>query len=210
MEEEFSFELVHFSKVKVFLVFIATLSFWYNTQAQGNLGFFVEGGANLIDVNQEIGINAQVSANLLLKKKFYIGAFYERLVSKNADFIPLPNNTPVPVPGPLFDTTQYFNQSTGLKLGFIVLPIRIVSISPEANLGWSNFFWDSARNRKNQYLNISPSLKAQVRFLKVLRFGVSVNYRYYVEIDIDQNIPEFTTNKLGGLGGGVFLRVGKF
>ena len=189
-------------------LFILSFILFISVSLNAQLGFFIEGGANVVSINQDAGINANISANLLVKHIFYAGVFYERLVTTNTDFIPVLDRIPTPMDS--FETTRYYNQSTGVKTGFIILPNKLISISPEVAFGWTNVFWQTAKQQKDQYLNITPAIKAMVKPADWMRIGVSANYRYYTELKFNNNTPTVSTQKLGGIGGGLFLRFGNF
>lgn len=161
---------------------------------------FVELGANFIQINQGVGSNIDFSVNWVVNNKYYIGAAYTQLASLEERVFEKDNMT--------FDTLRFSQQTMGLRLGYILFhDHKIVSFSPDLTVSWANFkFPDNKNIETSHYAGITPALKAVFNVSNYLRVGAALQYRTFIGL----NEPYVHVKDLSGVGGGIFLRVGKF
>ena len=97
---------------------------------------FVELGSNIIQVNDNAGMNIDFSANWLVEHKYYLGAAYSQLASVEKIFS---------AEKPANSSLLLFNQETtikyqtaGIRLGYILWEDqKAISISPDLTAGWA-------------------------------------------------------------------------
>ena len=182
-----------------------------------NSAAFVELGSNIIQVNDNAGMNIDFSANWLVEHKYYLGAAYSQLANVETIF----SAEKLASSGPLVfnqETTIKY-QTAGIRLGYILLEDqKVISISPDLTAGWTGInliIKDHEQKINGAYL--SPALKSVFNISDYLRVGLSVNYRVFVfkthDSTTDRGAPYasiFSSKALTGWGGGLFLRIGKF
>ena len=182
-----------------------------------NSAAFVELGSNIIQVNDNAGMNIDFSANWLVEHKYYFGAAYSQLASvEKVLSAEKPANS-----GPLVfnqETTIKY-QTAGIRLGYILWKDqKVIAISPDLTAGWAGV--NLIVKEHEQKINgayISPAIKGVFNISDYFRVGLSVNYRVFVfktyDSTTDREAPYatlFSSQALTGLGGGFFLRIGKF
>lgn len=179
---------------------------------------FVEFGSNIRQVNSSAGMDINLSVNWLVNHKYYIGAAYTQLASVeevlSADSIGLSR------PTPLYNiNTAIKYQTLGVRFGYILFENqKIISFSPDLTIGWAGIklVTDEDKQKINGAL-VSPALKGVFNVSDYFRIGVGVNYNAFIfkaydsANDSSQTYKtQLTSKNLGGLGGGIFLRVGRF
>ena len=178
---------------------------------------FVELGSNIIHVNDNAGMNIDFSANWLIVHKYYLGAAYSQLASVEQI---------LSAEKPINSSPLVFNQETtikyqtaGIRLGYILYEEqKVISISPDLTAGWSGInLITKEREQKINGAYLSPAIKGVFNISDYFRLGLSVNYRVFVFKTHDSTteieapyVTQFSSEALNGLGGGLFLRIGKF
>lgn len=161
---------------------------------------FVELGSNFIQINDGAGTNIDFSLNWVVNNKYYVGAAYSQLASLEERFVAFESGES--------DTLRFNQQTMGLRLGYILFhDHKIVSFSPDLTVGWANFkFPDTKDFPVHHYAFLTPALKAVFNVSNYFRVGAALHYR--VNVGLDE--PYIQTKDLSGVGGGIFMRIGKF
>jgi hypothetical protein len=162
-------------------------------------------------------MNIDFSANWLVEHKYYLGVAYSQLASVEKIFS---------AEKPANSSLLLFNQETtikyqtaGIRLGYILWEDqKAISISPDLTAGWAGV--NLIVKEYEQKINgayLSPAIKGVLNISDYCRVGLSVNYRVFVfktyDSTTDSEAPYttmFSSKALTGLGGGLFLRIGKF
>ena len=191
---------------------------WLGLLAQDTTSFFnfdnsvfVELGSNFIQINNNAGLNIDFSVNWLIKQKMYLGLAYTQIASFEERTILVPNNEDIPE---LTENDIAFNQqSLGLRFGYIFFEDhKLISFSPDLTVGWANFKFPSLDNEQQKlyptqhYAAITPALKVVFNVSDYFRIGAAVQYRGFIGLDESY----VNGGDLSGIGGGIFLRIGKF
>ena len=178
---------------------------------------FVELGSRIRQVNSNAGMDIDFSVNWLVNHKYYMGGAYSQLANVE-EFYSASKLSMSPVPiFAILTTIKY--QTAGIRFGYILFEDqKIISFSPDLTLGWAGI--KLITETEEQKLNgavISPALKGVFNVSDFFRIGVSVNYNVFVfkELDTTSNeeslyVTQFSSKKLNGIGGGIFLRIGQF
>lgn len=185
-----------------------TTKLFYAKKIKSNA--FVEFGSNIIQSYDKAGMDVKLSVNWLVQHKYYLGAAYNQLASKET-FMSLknaPNQT-------TFDQTKVKYQTLGLRFGYIFFPNqKIISLSPDLTVGWAGvrLNTDTITNKINGAY-ISPAVKGIFNVSKYFRIGLELNYNIFAikqfETD-DKYFIKFQGKDLNGVGGGIFFRIGTF
>lgn len=173
---------------------------------------FVELASNIIQTNNGSGMNVDFSANWLVQHKYYLGASYGQLASlEKFNSTEIGNNRKT-------DTKVNF-QSFGLRFGYILFPDKkLFSLSPDLSVRWTSIKLQTAEEaHKINGANIVPALKGVFNVSSYFRIGLQLQYNLFVfkKLDTSQNpdalfSTQFQAKDLNGIGGGVFLRIGRF
>lgn len=179
---------------------------------------FVEFGSNIRQVNSSAGMDINLSVNWLLNHKYYIGAVYSQLASVeevlSADSLGFTR----PIPQYNINTAIKY-QTLGVRFGYILFENqKIISFSPDLTIAYTGI--KLVTNGDKQKINgalISPALKGVFNVSDYFRIGVGVNYNAFIFSAYDSSedlsqpyITQLTAKNLSGIGGGIFLRVGRF
>jgi len=140
--------------------------------------------------------------NWLINHKIYIGVRYNIL------------STPVNVVKllPLIDKSGNVgasSQSASLNIGYIAYWNKRFSFNPEISVGWADAkFTDPSVNQRKvlNYAIVIPSLNGVWNAHKNFRVGASIGARAV----FGENYYRIKSYRVGGIFGGIFLRVGKF
>lgn len=178
---------------------------------------FVELGSGIIQVNDNAGMNIDFSANWLVEHKYYLGAAYSQLANVEQFFSA---KKPAGPNGLNYNQlTQVKYQTAGVRVGYILFhDQKIVSFSPDLTIGWAGITLQTDNNEdKLNGAYISPALKGVFNVSDYFRIGLAINYRSFIfkEFDSTDDVnneyaTQISTKRLNGVGGGVFLRIGKF
>lgn len=185
-----------------------TTKLFYAKKIQSNA--FVELGSNIMQSYDKAGMDVKISINWLVQHKYYIGAAYNQLASKET-FMSL-KNAPTEI---TFDETKVKYQTLGLRFGYIFFPDqKIISLSPDLTVGWAGvrLNTDTVTHKINGAY-ISPAVKGVFNVSKYFRIGLELNYNIFAikqfETD-DKYFIKFQGKDLNGIGGGIFFRIGSF
>ncbi|MEZ4979339.1 MAG: hypothetical protein R2772_08570 [Chitinophagales bacterium] len=173
---------------------------------------FVELASNIIQTNHSSGMNVDFSANWLVQHQYYLGASFAQLASfEKFSSTEIGNNRKT--------ETKLNFQSFGLRFGYILFPDKkVFSLSPDLSLRWARI---KVETKEEEHIlhgaNIVPALKGVFNVSSYFRIGLQLQYNVFVfkKLDTSQN-PEalystqLQAKDLSGIGGGIFLRIGRF
>lgn len=185
-----------------------TTKLFYAKKIQSNA--FVELGSNITQSYEKAGMDFNIAVNWLVSHKYYVGAAYSQLASKES-FMSL-KNSPNEI---TFDETKVKYQTLGLRFGYIFFPKqKIISLSPDLTIGWAGvrLNTDTVTHKMNGAY-ISPAIKGVFNVSKYFRIGVSLNYNIFAVKEFETNdryFIKFQAKDLNGVGGGIFFRIGSF
>lgn len=177
---------------------------------------FVELASRIIQSNHSAGMDIDFSANWLVKHKYYVGAAYSQLASVEQTRSYLQLNMP---PFSSYAKTTIKYQTAGLRFGYMLFPDqKVVSLSPDLTLSWMGLKLQTQEEEvKKQGALIAPALKAVFNVSDYFRIGLALNYNIFVFKKIDttndqdyEYATQLANKDLNGIGGGIFLRIGKF
>lgn len=173
---------------------------------------FVELASNIIQTNHSSGMNIDFSANWLVQHKYYLGASYGQLASfEKFNSTEVGNNRKT--------ETRVNFQSLGLRFGYILFSDKkVFSLSPDLSLRWTGIkLQTDEEEHKINGANIVPSIKGVFNVSSYFRIGLQLQYNLFVfkKLDTSQNpdalfSTQIQSKDLSGIGGGVFLRIGRF
>lgn len=176
---------------------------------------FVEFGGRIRQLNSSVGMDIDFSVNWLLNHKFYLGAAYSQLATIEETF-----SSDTITLTPIYNrTTAIKCQTLGLRVGYILFDDqKIVSLSPDLTLAWAGIkLITGADKQKINGAYMSPAIKGVFNVSDYFRIGVGVNYNLFLfkaydsaGDDTKQYQTQFSAKSLNGIGGGIFLRVGRF
>lgn len=143
-----------------------------------------------------------IGVNWLINGKIYIGARYNHV------------STPVNIVKllPLIDKSGNVgakSQSSSIYIGYIAWSQKRFSFNPELSIGWADCrFFDPSVNQDKRfnYAIVIPSINGVWNAHKAVKVGVGINARAV----FGENYYRVKSYRVGGVGAGVFLRVGKF
>jgi hypothetical protein len=177
---------------------------------------FVELGSRFNQVNASSGMDIDFSLSWLAKHKYYVGAAYNQLASEEF-FMVIEKLNNFPVEPNISSKIKY--QTAGLRFGYIFFENqKVVSFSPDLTVSWAGIKIQTAETEKKlNGASLSPALKGVFNISDYFRLGVSLHYQVFIvkkyDAALDNSHPyayEFSGKDLSGIGGGVFMRIGKF
>jgi hypothetical protein len=167
--------------------------------------FFVQFEGEGAYIFKQAAMISGASINLLLNKKFYVGAKYSiastpiRTAVYNFD----------ETIDPLNPNSRVYYQSATINFGYILFHDKKISFNPELGLGWGEIRKPADSNGGIVKLNHGvalPSLNALWNAHKNFRLGVTAGGR----IAYGQNFQLLQSFHASGFYGGVFFRIGRF
>jgi hypothetical protein len=209
----FSLLILSFSSLYVFSQ-VDTTKLFYAKKFES--AAFVELGSRIIQSNHSAGMDIDFSANWLVKHKYYLGGAYSQLASVE-QIISFQNG--LSQPDLISYKTNIKYQTAGLRFGYILFPDKkVLSLSPDLTLAWMGLKLQTDKEEvKKQGALISPAVKAVFNVSNYFRIGLALNYNVFVFKKIDTKddanyvySSQLSSKDISGLGGGVFLRIGKF
>lgn len=182
-----------------------------------NSAAFVELGSNIIQVNKNAGMNIDFSANWLVEHKYYVGAAYSQLANVEQVYsAERLDNSNILTYNKL---TNIKYQTAGVRLGYILFEDqKVFSLSPDLTAGWAGVKLVTLENeQKINGAHLVPAIKGVFNLSDFFRIGLALNYQVFIFKDYDSKndlsapfATQLSAKTLNGVGGGVFLRIGKF
>lgn len=159
-------------------------------------------------VFNKVSMISGIGVNWVINYKYYIGVRYNIL------------STPVNILKllPHIDTanrTYVSHQSASLNFGYIGFAKKRFSVNPEISVGWANAKFSQPADvplktpkvdKNINYAIVIPSLNAIWNAHKNIRVGAGLGVRAV----FGENYYRLKSYRVGGVFGGVFLRVGTF
>jgi hypothetical protein len=161
---------------------------------------YVQAGVAATQMFNMAAATSHFSLHWVINKKFVVGAHYHLLSSRNdIKKLTYPEST---------QNIYAIHHFAGLSFGYIFFSDKKFSLQPEIAAGWANIKYtqfDTIITKRN-YGGIIPAVYGTWNATKILRIGIGVNYRLIV----GERFKDLTIGNLSGIGGLVFLRLGRF
>lgn len=161
---------------------------------------YVQAGVAATQMFNSAAATSHFSLHWVINKKFVVGANYHLLSSQNnIKKFTHPEST---------QNIYAIHHFAGLSFGYIFFSEKKFSLQPEIAAGWANIKYtqfDTLTTKRN-YGGIVPAVYGIWNATKLLRIGIGMNYRLMV----GERFKDLTIQNLSGIGGLVFLRLGRF
>lgn len=161
---------------------------------------YVQAGVAATQMFGKAAATSYFSLHWVVNRKFVVGANYHLLSSGN-------NIAPLLYPDDKNAITAV-HHFAGLSFAYIFFHDKKFSLQPELAAGWANIKYtrfDTVTTKKN-YVGIIPAVYATWNATHILQVGIGLNYRLIA----GDRYKDLTTKNLSGVGGLVFIRLGKF
>lgn len=161
--------------------------------------YYFEAGMHVGQILQKkAGMYTHFSGNIIIYKKYHIGAQYERLT--NYEQMSLFNQDTM-----LTKTYNFMHQSAGIKFGYIIFHSKKYQLEPNLSVNWAmiQYRTNALDIRKWNFCVIEPGITFNYIVHKNVSFGAGLHYR------INLGLHNALQNKdLNGVYGNIFLRFG--
>lgn len=161
---------------------------------------YVQAGVAATQMFGSIAATSHFSLHWVINGKFVVGGHYHLLSSRNDIAL---------LTYPDYNKKIYAAHNfAGVSFGYIFFHDKKFSLQPEIAAGWANIKltrFDTVTVKRN-YGGIIPAVYGTWNATKILRIGIGLNYR----IIVGERFKDLTNGKLSGVGGMVFIRLGRF
>lgn len=161
--------------------------------------YYFEAGMHIGQIfSKKVAMTTHFSGNIVLYKKFHLGAQYERLT--NYLTIPLFSDDSLKA-----GDYNFMHQSAGIRFGYAIFHTKKYQLQPSVSINWAmiKYSLDEFSIHKWNFCVIEPGINFSYIVHKNVSLGAGVHYR------LNLGLSQALSNKdLNGMYGNIFVRFG--